>query len=312
MRILELPECPACGSSRFSGFELGPGNPLRRCQRCGTVSAAEYADPEQVYVDGYMFGQAGPFGLDVRAPEFQRYLMRVARRRIKMIERASGLRFGALLDVGSGTGEVLLAAGERGWRAHGVEPEHTAAEMARRRGLTVAVAGLEESDLPERSFDVVSAFHVLEHIPDSRAFLRTMARWARPGGFVAVEVPNFASLQRRRLGDGWTGLRPHEHLVHFTPGTLRQTFVAAGIDPVLARSPAYVGPPQTLEQALWDLVRPQGRLARALAPLCRPGNGAGETRHYPTAPVWAILRAVEAVYDAAGAGAVVVCVGRVR
>jgi SAM-dependent methyltransferase len=312
MRILELPECPACGSSSFSGFELGPGNPLRRCQRCGTVSAAEYADPEQVYVDGYMFGQAGPFGLDVRAPEFQRYLMRVARRRIKLIQRASGLRFGALLDVGCGTGEVLLAAGERGWRAQGVEPERTASAMARRRGLTVAVAGLEQSGLPERSFDVVSAFHVLEHIPDSRDFLRTMARWARPGGLVAVEVPNFASLQRRRLGDGWTGLRPHEHLVHFTPGTLRQTFVAAGIDPVLVRSPAYVGPPQSLEQALWDLVRPRGRLARALAPLCRTGNETGQLQHYPTTPVWAILRAVEAVYDAAGAGAVVVCLGRVR
>src|SRR5205807_4291225 len=137
-------------------------------------------------------------------------LMRVARRRIKLIERASGLRFGALLDVGSGTGEVLLAAGERGWRAQGVEPERTAAEMARRRGLTVAVAGLVQSGLPQRTYDVVSAFHVLEHIPDSRAFLRTMARWVRPGGFVAVEVPNFASVQRRRLGDRWSGLRPRE------------------------------------------------------------------------------------------------------
>lgn len=311
VRILELPECPACGSSSFSGFELGPGNPLRHCRRCGTVSAAEYADPQQVYRDGYMFGQAGPFGLDVRAPEFQRYLLRVARRRIKLIERASGLRFGALLDVGSGTGEVLLAAAERGWRAQGVEPERSAAGMARQRGLTVAVAALEESGLPERTYDVVSAFHVLEHIPDSRAFLRTMARWVRPGGFVAVEVPNFASVQRRRLGDGWTGLRPHEHLVHFTPATLRQTFAAAGIDPVLVRSPAYVGPPQSLDQALWDLVRPQGRLARALAPLCRTGHESGAPRRYPTAPAWAILRAVEAIYDAAGAGAVVVCVGRV-
>jgi SAM-dependent methyltransferase len=312
MRILELPECPACGAGTFSGFELGPGHPLRRCQRCGTVSAADYADPDQVYVDGYMFGEAGPFGLDVRGPGFQRYLMRVARRRVGILERASGLRFGALLDVGSGTGEVLLAAGERGWRARGVEPERTAAEMARLRGLSVTVAGLEESGLPERAFDVISAFHVLEHIPDSRAFLRTMARWARPGGFVAVEVPNFASVQRRRLRDGWTGLRPHEHLVHFTPATLRQTFAAAGIEPVLVRSPAYVGPPQSLDQALWDLVRPHGRLRRALAPLCRAGlDDAGAPQRYPTPPAWALLRLVEAVYDIAGAGAVVLCVGRV-
>src|ERR1700733_2731070 len=110
MRILELPDCPACGASSFSGLELGPGPPRRRCERCGPVSAENYADPDQVYVDGYMFGEAGRFGLDVRAPDFQRYLMRVARRRVKTLERASGLRFGSLLDVGSGTGEVLLAA----------------------------------------------------------------------------------------------------------------------------------------------------------------------------------------------------------
>jgi SAM-dependent methyltransferase len=238
--------------------------------------------------------------------------MRVARRRVRTLERASGLRFGSLLDVGSGTGEVLLAAGERGWRAQGVEPERTAAALAQRRGLSVTVAGLEGSGLPERSYDVVSAFHVLEHIPDSRGFLHTLARWARPGGYVAVEVPNFASVQRRRLHEGWTGLRPHEHLVHFTGATLKRTFAAAGIEPVLVRSPAYVGPPQSLDQALWDLVRPHGRLRRALAPLCRAGRDeTGNTQRYPTPPVWAVLRMVEAAYDAGGAGAVVLCVGRV-
>jgi SAM-dependent methyltransferase len=207
---------------------------------------------------------------------------------------------------------VLLAAGERGWRAQGVEPERTAAKAASERGLTVEISDLEASGLPERSFDVVSAFHVLEHMPDSRAFLRTLARWARPGGHVAIEVPNFASVQRRRLRDGWSGLRPREHLVHFTPQTLRRTFAAAGIEPVLVRSPAYVGPPQSLDQALWDLVRPSGRLRRLLAPLCRAGDHDGTPTAYPTPPVWALLRLVEAAYDAAGAGAVVLCVGRVR
>jgi SAM-dependent methyltransferase len=311
MRILEMPACPVCGAEHFRHFDLGAGNRLRRCSVCDTVSVEDYADPSEVYVDGYMFGQAGQFGLDVRAPEFQRYLLRVARRRVRLLERASGRRGGGLLDVGSGTGEMMLAARERGWSTQGVEPERTAAQMAADRGLDVTVASLEDSGLPERSYDVVSAFHVLEHIPDSRAFLRTMARWARPGGFVAVEVPNFASVQRRRLREGWSGLRPREHLVHFTPTTLPAAFRAAGIEPVLVRSPAYVGPPQSLDQALWDLVRPAGRLRRLLAPLCRVRQGDDGPAAYPTPPVWGVLRLIEAAYDAAGAGAVVVCVGRV-
>jgi SAM-dependent methyltransferase len=309
MRILDLSACPACGGDSFLTFDLGDGNPLRRCTACDTVSAPDYADPSEVYVDGYMFGEAGDFGLDVRHPSFQRYLRRVAHRRMSFIEHATGLARGSLLDVGSGTGEVLMVAHERGWTPQGVEPERTAAEMARGRGLNVEIAALEESGLPEASFDVVSAFHVLEHIPDSRAFLQTLRRWARPGGFVAIEVPNFNSVQRRRMRENWSGLRPREHIVHFTPETLRRTFRATGLQPVLTRSPAYVGPPQTLEHALNDLVR-HGKFRRLLEPLSPEREVDGERARYPGRLGWGLLHAMEAVYDRAGVGAVVLCVAR--
>lgn len=310
MKLIDLDACPACGSSSFRSFELGSGNRLRRCAECDTVFAPEYADPKDIYVDGYMFGQAGDFGLDVRHPTFQVYLKRVANRRVAMIERASGLPRGSLLDIGSGTGEVLAAARDRGWRTHGVEPERTAAAMARERGLDVTVSHLEGSGLPERSFDVVSAFHVLEHIPDSLRFLRTMSRWARPGGLVAIEVPNWRSVQRRRLRQHWPGLRPREHVVHYTPATLARTMRSAGIEPVLIRSPAYIGAPQNLDHALGDLVR-HGRYRRLLEPLSRLETVDGDSARYPTRAGWAVLRATEAIYDKAGVGAVVFCVGTV-
>jgi SAM-dependent methyltransferase len=227
-----------------------------------------------------------------------------------MIQRATGIRGGSLLDVGSGTGEVLVAARARGWRARGVEPEGSGAQMARDRGLEVAVSTLEDSGLPERAFDVVSAFHVLEHIPDSRAFLRTLSRWARPGGYVVVEVPNWASYQRRRLAHAWPGLRPLEHLVHFTPRTLPATVREAGLEPVAVRSPVYVGPPQALKHALDDLAR-HGRYRRLLEPFTVEREMDGQRARYPTRVGWALLRATEALYDRAGAGAVVFCVARV-
>lgn len=311
MKVHELPACPACGASEFRTFDLGSGNLLRRCTTCHTVSAARYADPADIYRSGYMFGEVEGFGLDVRADAFQDYLHRVAERRIAMIERASGLGAASLLDVGSGTGEVLLAAQRRGWRVQGVEPERSGAEMALARGVPVIVAHLEESGLPEGSFDVVSAFHVLEHVPDSRAFLRLLARWVRPGGFVVVEVPNWRSVQRRRLHEQWPGLRPLEHLVHFTPQTLARTFRASAIEPVLVRSPAYLGPPQSLDDALNDLVR-HGRFRRLVEPLSPLRGMNGDARRYPNRVGWALLRATEAVYDRAGVGAVVFCVGAVR
>ena len=310
MKVLELPACPACGSSDLRTFELGGGSLLRRCGSCDAVSAPEYADPSEVYVDGYMFGDAGQFGLDVRHPLFQEYLLRVAERRMRLIERTTGLRGGSLLDVGSGTGEVLIAARGRGWRGHGVEPERTAARMARDRGLTVTVAQLEESELPERSFDVVSAFHVLEHVPDSRAFLSAMARWARRGGFVVIEVPNWRSYQRQQMREHWIGLRPLEHLVHFTPQTLPRTIQAAGLDPVMVRSPTYLGTPQGLDNALDDLCR-HGRYRKLVQPFSKVQAADGQAARYPTRIGWALLRATEAIYDRAGRGAVVFCVARV-
>ena len=307
MKVHALPTCPTCHGAEFRTFDLGDGNFLRRCVACDTVSASEYADPSEIYVDGYMLGGVGDFGLDVRDPVFQQYLARVADRRMGFIEKATGVRGGTLLDVGSGTGEVLVAARDRGWTVQGCEPESTGAEFARERGLPVEVALLEESGLPEGHYDVVSAFHVLEHVPDSVAFLQTLRRWARPGGFVTIEVPNFNSVLRRRLGQDWPHLRKLEHIVHHTPTTLQRAFREAGLEPVMVRSPAYVGPPQTLDLALTDLVR-HGRKFRALIePLSREQNG----ERYPTRAGWAVLQAMDAVYDRAGVGAVVFCVGRV-
>jgi len=311
MKVLTLTECPACGATAFRTFDIGRGHILRRCDACETVSAPDYADPAEIYVDGYMFGKVGDFGLDATHPTFQKFLGRVADRRITMIEKATGLAGGSLLDVGSGTGEVLQSATERGWVAQGVEPERTAAAMAQERGLDVVVSVLEESGLPERHYDVVSAFHVLEHMPDSRAFLRDMARWARPGGFVVIEVPNFNSVQRRRLREDWPGLRPREHLVHFTPQTLERTLCAVGINPVMTRSPAYLGRPQTLEHALTDLVR-HGRYRRLVEPFSSARTVDGHTAHLPTGVGWALLRGTEKLYNIAGVGSVVFCVGAVQ
>lgn len=308
MRVLEVAACPACGGQRLGEIELGDAV-LRRCAECEAVSAPRYAHPADVYTDGYLCGETD-FGLDVRDAEFQEYLAMAARRRLKHIERITGPR-AKLLDVGCGSGEVLLQARLRGWDGQGVEPESTGAAMALERGLDVRVSTLEGSGLPEGSYDVVTAFHVLEHIPDTRGFLRTMARWARPGRHVAVEVPNFDSVMRTSYGQAWSGLRPLEHIVHFTPRSLHRAFCNAGLEPVAIRSPSHLGRPQTLEQALKDLARPHGRLKRLLKPLSRPVERHGKPLHVPTLPVWAALRAVERLHDRRGVGNVVIGIARV-
>ena len=99
--------------------------------------------------------------------------------------------------------------------------------------------------------------------------------------------------------------------MHHTPTTLAQAFRNAGLEPVLVRFPAYVGTPQTLDQALTDLVRHGKKFRRLIEPFSRKQEVDGEQVRYPTRTGWALLQAMDAVYDRAGVGAVAFCVGRV-
>lgn len=273
-------------------MDLG-GHELQRCTACGLVYALEYHDPDEVYVDGYFTGGTD-FGLDVMDPEFQRFLAHAAERRLKLIERLVGGR-GSILDVGCGTGEVIAVARDRGWDATGVEPIPESAEIARGRGVTVHTGMLEDTDVPQSSHDVVSAFHVIEHVPDGTAFLRSISRWARPGGHVVIECPNFRSAHRLGHGDAWPSLRPLEHLAHYTPSTMASTIRRAGLEPVAVRTLGFLWPDQTTPQMLADLGL--GRAHRAVTRLPAPAR-------------WLLLRSIERAYDVVRAGQVVFAVAR--
>src|SRR5689334_3556293 len=114
MQVLQLERCPVCGGDRFADEHLGGDVHLRRCEVCDTISASEYAEPGEVYVDGYLKGEQGDFGLDLSDEIFLSYLREIAVKRIAFIESATGVKRGRLLDIGCGTGEVLVAARERG------------------------------------------------------------------------------------------------------------------------------------------------------------------------------------------------------
>jgi len=161
----------------------------------------------------------------------------------------------AVLDVGCGAGEFAAVAAARGWEVTGVEPMEQAAALARDRGLRVHTGLLADAALPDGSFDVVSALHVLEHQPDSRAFLRELGVMARPGGHVVLEVPNLASELRERTREKWMHLRPLEHLVQFEPDSLRRALEGAGLELVDLSTPSWVLRSHTLAEGLENVGR---------------------------------------------------------
>jgi SAM-dependent methyltransferase len=135
---------------------------------------------------------------------------------------------GCYLDVGCGSGGSLGAAKALGWRVAGIEVDAEAAAKARRFSDEVHVADVLSADVAAGRFDVVSAFHVLEHVPDPVALIGRMLAWLAPGGLVIVEVPNAGGLGAAIFGRAWSGLELPRHLSHFTPESLARAVEQGG------------------------------------------------------------------------------------
>jgi len=311
MHTLPVEACPGCGSAGWAPFQIGPGIELRRCDRCSLAYAGEVADPDEIYVDGYLSGEsADGFGLDITHPGFQAFLDFCGDRRVEWVARWTRPP-GAWLDVGCGSGEVLDAVVRAGWLGVGVEPVAASVAWARehRPHLDVRESRLEDAGLPEHSHDVVSAFHVLEHMADATGFLRLLARWTRPGGFVVVEVPNVRSCHRRGWGADWPGLRPLEHVSHFSPRSLAATLERAGLDVVTIETRSFQYRRQTLDEALGDLglYHRRGLLHWMGSAATREGVPVVA----PTPMGWKLLGGLERLYRWVGVGQVNFAIARV-
>jgi 2-polyprenyl-3-methyl-5-hydroxy-6-metoxy-1,4-benzoquinol methylase len=232
--------CPVCGADaaapvlRFDELTLRSRNRTEwrivRCSKCGMV----YVNPrpQQSVRDTYG-GDSYGFVRSRRADLLVDGRPHSAR---IVSEVESHVPVGSLLDVGCATGDLLLAAQERGWRVHGVEVSPYAARVAAGRRLEVTVGLLRESHLPEHSFDAVTLLDVIEHLEDPHAELSEMRRLLRPGGVLCIETPNWGSIYRRLLGRRWAALQPRLHILYFDVQSLRTLLQRTGFEVVEAKT----------------------------------------------------------------------------
>jgi SAM-dependent methyltransferase len=142
---------------------------------------------------------------------------------------------GSLLEVGVGHGAFLSVAKNSGWRTFGIEVSDYAARLARERyGLDIFCGTLEDARVASASFDFVHMSHVLEHLRDPRGTLKELFRILRPGGLLAVEVPNELDCLQVKCLRAVRLARPYSvrstHLFFFTPGTLAAVIRGAGFE----------------------------------------------------------------------------------
>lgn len=137
---------------------------------------------------------------------------------------------GRLLDVGCGAGEFLAFVRDLGWTVVGLESKASAAEEAKRVfGLDIRAGTLESLSSADGPFDVVSLWHVLEHVADPDAALKSARRALKPGGYILAGIPNAACWEARLFGPHWLQWDPPRHLWHFTPANLERLARRCGL-----------------------------------------------------------------------------------
>ncbi len=154
---------------------------------------------------------------------------RTYRRLLSMIGKLAGGSRGRLLDVGCSTGLFLRQAREAGWEVEGLEPSGWAAGFARAQyGLEVQEKPIQQAELGRESFDVITAWDVIEHLPSPVPDIRLLSRALRPGGLFCASTHSIGSLAARLLGPRYPFLMAM-HVTHFTSRTLARLLAEAGL-----------------------------------------------------------------------------------
>jgi 2-polyprenyl-3-methyl-5-hydroxy-6-metoxy-1,4-benzoquinol methylase len=134
-----------------------------------------------------------------------------------------------VLDCGAGGGEFSYLLTSRGYRLTGIEPNDGYREFARAEyGVDLRPGTLDDNDFAPGEFDLITIFHVLEHVPDPRAALARLSGWLKPGGHLYVEVPNAVTAVSSP-----SNLYHRAHLFYFAAEPLAALAQGVGLTPVL-------------------------------------------------------------------------------
>lgn len=246
--------CRLCGSGACAVIQKSePPYAVYRCAACDY--AFVHPLPEFKQLIG-AYDQEDYYAQWVTAQAKRREAM-WARRAKRVL---GGLKPGQLLDIGCGEGSFLHASRLLGWQVQGTEVSAAGCRLAKTQWqLDVFNGVLEHARLPSNSFDVVTLWHVIEHVPDPMATIKEAARLTRPGGRVIVACPNRHArlfnlayrIGRFRAPHLFHPSDRELHLSYFTVRSLRRLLESCGLK--VARVDVDRGHVQTIKYLL-DLV----------------------------------------------------------
>lgn len=141
-----------------------------------------------------------------------------------------GLSVGKMLEIGCGVGDFLHTAEEHGWECIGVEPSEEAKAIATKRTKASILSSEELESLADEQFDLITMWHVLEHVDDLRWEMDQLQRLIKPHGRIVIAVPNYKSYDGQYYKEHWAAYDVPRHLNHFNRTVLTKMFKTKGLE----------------------------------------------------------------------------------
>jgi len=215
-------QCNLCAGRKVRPLYEMDGFHIVQCVACKLKYVAEELKPEQLneyYGEPYYTGAQSKGYADYIGSRDSR--KRHFRSLIPTLKRHLNVGSPHVLDVGCAAGFFLEVAHEEGWEAQGIELSSFAAEYARSRlGLKVFTGTLAEAAFPPESFDLITLWDVIEHVPDPLAVLTEARRVLRRDGLVVLSTGDISGATASIYGRRWRLLAPPGHLFYFSRRTL--------------------------------------------------------------------------------------------
>jgi SAM-dependent methyltransferase len=235
--MLHIETCPLCSSSELENvlsctdFLVSKESfPVDRCRNCGFIFTQDQPEDTGKYYESeeYISHSDTSEGLVNKLYRFARGFM--LKKKLRIIEKASGLRKGSLLDIGSGTGYFPGAMKKAGWNTSGIEINKKAREFSQK------TFGIEVTDpafigkISSKSQDCITMWHVLEHFNDPFRYMRESSRILKDEGTCIIALPNCNSFDAEYYGNKWAAWDVPRHLWHFNPVSFRRFATETGFE----------------------------------------------------------------------------------
>jgi len=227
--MTEVKTCPICGTNSFTPFLQCQDYTvsqetfnLVKCNQCNFVITTPRPDDESIgryyQSDNYISHTNKAAGIvDKIYLQARNYTLQWKLMLANQYYKPLGPK--TILDYGCGTGDFLKTCKDNGWNIIGVEPSDDArAKAIQSTGSTINTS---IESLTQVNINVITLWHVLEHVPDLNSILTQLRERLANNGTIFIAVPNHTSQDGQRYRQHWAGYDVPRHLWHFSPNTMR-------------------------------------------------------------------------------------------